>query len=66
MVIAHRFGHPAAGAKRSICAVQFFGGWSLCFAKCGSLNCGHLPSKILFSLEILLETLQLYIRLKRH
>ena len=39
------------------CAVHFFGVRSLCFVKCGSLNCGHLPSKILFSrLEILLKT----------
>ena len=41
-----------------ICAVHFFGVQSLCFVKCGSLNCEHLPSKILFffSLKILLGT----------
>ena len=40
-----------------ICAVHFFGVQSLCFVKCGSLNCEHLPSKIFFfSLEILLGT----------
>ena len=38
------------------CAAHVFRVWSLCFVKCGSLNCGHLPSKIPFSLEILLGT----------
>ena len=46
--VVHRFGHPAAGAKRitslpnHVLYVR-----SLCFVKCRSLNCGHLPSKIL-------------------
>ena len=62
--VAHRFGHSAAGAKRITSSpIQFVlyisleCSLSLCFVKCGSLNCEHLPSKIFFfSLEILLGT----------
>ena len=48
--VAHRLGHPAAGAKRITSSPNQFVLYislecRVCFVKCGSLNCEHLPSK---------------------